>query len=645
VSLSFPLLVFAGLSLATLLWVLLAFGLLTIGLYLLKLRRRRVEVPFLPLWESLLVQRQASALRSRLQRLLSLLLSLLLVGALVFALGDPRSEKESKGGRSLVVLVDVSASMGQLEGQRSRLSVAQARVEEWLLSLSGADQLLLVELGARPRPVEAFTNDRARLREGLAKLRVLDVSSDLGAGLRLARDALRGRPQAEIILVSDGAHESFPEPLAKLPKLSFESVAKKQDKPQGNLSITGFSARRYPSARDRFEILVQIENSPVSSAEVELSIHAATEQGDRGPLLDVQRLTLSQGESFYRTYDDLDRGEEGLIAEVRRVDGGNEPFTADNIARTLLAPLSPIRVLVVGGANNFLEAALLVDSGLIVERASASDYPPRGRFDVTIFDGVFPRRDPKTGPALYLGAPDEGGEYPVKVDARLTLFGFDTWKKDSAVFRLIDPYNVQVLEGHALVPGGDDVVLAKSGKNPILISGERPEGRFLALGFKPTKSDFVLRAVWPLFILNVLEELSPRDPGETLLGLQTGRLVRAPAPVHTGRAILRGPQTGPGEIQERSVFVDEGRVAFFGQGSGFYEVISEGKSTRFSASLLSDAESRLPPQEELKIPGTTVGEVGGMVPRAEREPWVWLLLIVAGVSFVEWWTYHRRLTV
>jgi hypothetical protein len=623
----------------------LAFGLLTIGLYLLKLRRRRVEVPFLPLWESLLIQRKASALRSRLQRLFSLLLSLLLVGALVFALGDPRREEESKSGRSLVVLVDVSASMGQKEEELSRLSVARKRVEEWLLSLGTADQMLLVEMGARPRPMEAFTNDRGRLSEALEKLRVLDVSSDLEAGLKLARDALRGRPKAEIIVVSDGAHEPLPDSLSELPKISFESVAKRRDTPEGNLSITGFSARRYPSARDRFEVLVQIENAALSDAEVELSIHAATEEGARGALLDVRRLSLSPGERFYRTYEDLDRAEEGLVCEVRRIDGGNEPFTADNIARTLLAPLSPIRVLVVGGANNFLEAALLVDSGLIVERASASEYPPKGRFDVTIFDGVFPPRDPKTGAAFYLGTPQEGDEYPIEIGAELSLFGFDTWKKDSTVFRLIDPYNVQVLEGRALVPGNSDLVLAKSGKNPILVSGLRPEGRFIALGFQPTKSDFVMRAVWPLFVLNVLEELSPRDQGEILLGLSTGRLVRAPAPVDSGKAILRGPETGERKPDERSAFVDQGRVAFFGQESGFYEVLARGKRTRFAASLLSDAESRLVPQQELKIPGVTVGEVGGMEPRAERDPWVWLLLIVAGVSFVEWWAYHRRLTV
>lgn len=644
-SLPTPLFVFAGLPLATLLGLFAIFGLLTLGLYLLKLRRRRVEVPFLPLWESFLVERKASALRSQLQRLFSLILSLLLVLALVLALGDPREERQSEGGRSLLVLIDVSASMGQKEGDRTRLALAKERAEQWFSSLGQGDRLLLVELGARPRPVEAFTSEKQRLIDAISGLRVLDVSADLEAGLRLARDALRGLPNPEIILVSDGAHEPLHGDFSDLPKLSYEPVAKTQKEQEGNLSVTGFSARRYPTAQDRFEVLVQIESLGMKDAAVELSIHAARPDGKKGPLLDVQSLSLADGETIFRTYDDLDHAEEGLIAEVRRVDGKEEAFLADNVARTLLAPLKPLRVLVVGGANNFLEAALLIDETLIVERVSAPQYPAQGSFDLTIFDGVFPKRDSATGPALYLGVPKEGDDYPVELGKDLSLFGFDTWKKDSGVFRSIDPYNVQVLSGQALKPIEGDLVLAKSGNDPIMVSGQRSNGSFIALGFDPTKSDFVMRAVWPLFVSNVLEEMSPRRAGDTLLGLRTGTFVRAMAPVDHGRALVRGPFTGGGPVGELSTLVDEGRVSFFGQEAGFYDVVSDGQQSRFSASLLSAAESRLLPREELEIAGKKAGAVTGMEPRKEREPWVWLLLGVGVISFIEWWTYHRRWTL
>ena len=80
-------------------------------LYMLKLRRRVVAVPFSPLWERILRDKEATSLFSKLKRLLSLLLQLALLALLVLALGDPRAAESLIKGRTVVVLVDASASM------------------------------------------------------------------------------------------------------------------------------------------------------------------------------------------------------------------------------------------------------------------------------------------------------------------------------------------------------------------------------------------------------------------------------------------------------------------------------------------------------------------------------------------------------
>src|SRR5947208_2732977 len=86
-------------------------GAVVVGLYILKLRRRPVPVPFSPLWTRVLRDKEATSLFSRLKRLWSLLLQLILLALLVWALGDPRTAVEQVKGRNLVVLVDTSASM------------------------------------------------------------------------------------------------------------------------------------------------------------------------------------------------------------------------------------------------------------------------------------------------------------------------------------------------------------------------------------------------------------------------------------------------------------------------------------------------------------------------------------------------------
>ena len=99
-----------GLPLAQLLTVLGAGAALLTVLYVLKQQRRRVEVPFSRLWQKVLNQSDATSLWRKLLRWLSLLIQLILLALLAFALGDPRLGR-SKVGRSLVLLIDASASM------------------------------------------------------------------------------------------------------------------------------------------------------------------------------------------------------------------------------------------------------------------------------------------------------------------------------------------------------------------------------------------------------------------------------------------------------------------------------------------------------------------------------------------------------
>src|SRR3954447_14089769 len=81
------------------------------GLYLLKLRRRPVVVPFAPLWAPHAGERRSEQWARRLRRWLSLALQAALFGLILLAAADPRPPAADRAGRSLVVLIDRSASM------------------------------------------------------------------------------------------------------------------------------------------------------------------------------------------------------------------------------------------------------------------------------------------------------------------------------------------------------------------------------------------------------------------------------------------------------------------------------------------------------------------------------------------------------
>src|SRR5687767_8481850 len=100
-----------GIATSTLLSAGAALAAVVVIFYILKLKRRPVPVPFSPLWQRILRDKEATTLFSQLKRLLSLLLQLALIALLLLALGDPRPAVAVSEGRHLVVLVDASASM------------------------------------------------------------------------------------------------------------------------------------------------------------------------------------------------------------------------------------------------------------------------------------------------------------------------------------------------------------------------------------------------------------------------------------------------------------------------------------------------------------------------------------------------------
>src|SRR5687767_818289 len=135
---------FAFLSIAQVAGIFAAVAVFATALYILKLRRRTVPVPFSKLWEKILRDKEATSLFASLKRLLSLLVQLGVLALLAIALGDPPAEAlVTKGGKNLVVLVDASASMQATDVGTSRLASAKDEVKKVIRGLGGSDRMLV----------------------------------------------------------------------------------------------------------------------------------------------------------------------------------------------------------------------------------------------------------------------------------------------------------------------------------------------------------------------------------------------------------------------------------------------------------------------------------------------------------------------
>src|SRR5690606_13663620 len=80
-------------------------------LYLLKQRRRHVQVSTLLFWDKVLRDEHSVTSMTRLRKLLSLLIQLLIIALLTLALARPTLSKDLLGARRVVILLDTSASM------------------------------------------------------------------------------------------------------------------------------------------------------------------------------------------------------------------------------------------------------------------------------------------------------------------------------------------------------------------------------------------------------------------------------------------------------------------------------------------------------------------------------------------------------
>ena len=620
---------FAGLPFATLAAVFGGVAALTTVLYILKLRRRPVAVPFARIWDSVLRDRESSRLFSELKRWLSLLLQLVLVALMVFALGDPRLGFGRTDGKNVIVLVDASASMKAVDESPSRLEAAKVQLRKLVRGLGVADRALIVEMTMLPTPRSTLSGEAAELEAGIDRVRAVDTPADLERALGFALDALRGLPRGEIVLATDGAlnvPEGFD--LRSVP-LRLLSVGKSDT----NLAITEFSARRYPLDKSRVEVMLEITNTNDRAAAVELTL-----LGD-GAVIDVNRLQLGPNERLPRFYPDISGASKKL--EARLVASGvSDALPADDRAYALMPERRRARVLVVSPGNTYLEAALLLDEYLDVTYLQPKQYPPKERFDVTIFDGVAPAPAEQSGSLLYLNPPAAGS--PLKIEREIRDFGFDVWDRKHPIVRFTALGDVQVAKGSRLTPEREDKVIGASDLGPILVAGNRAGRRVVVLGFDPRDSDLVLRPAWPLFLLGTIDYFIEEDSGY-LSSFRTGQSWRIPAPSGSDQAELKTPRGATVRVS-----VKEGRAAYFGDAAGFYTLTAMGPEPsvhEFAANLADPDESRIAPKKALKVGKTesTKPEIGA--PGVRRRLWAYLLLGVALISALEWFTYHRRVTV
>ena len=666
-------------------WIALGAGALAVSAYIIKMRRRRFEVPFARLWKRVLEQKDANALWKQLKRLISLLLILLILALVLFAALDPTLGAVSREARSVVVLLDASASMKAMDGdeggKKSRLDAAKERTKALIDSMGGGDLALIMKVDGQATPMSRFSNDGPMLDKIVDGIQASDTPADLTRALGAAADALRDRPNPLIVLVSDGA---FPEqqlglvtwtktgePVPADPKAAkntamwnaknlasvdlsnvdvrYLPVGKRSD----NVGIIAFNVRRYIANKAAYEVYVEIQNFGTEPAHRRLKISNGSNP------VDTQILDLAPGQRIHKIYAKLPASDDNkLRASLQAMEGagGSDVFPLDDEAYALLPARKKQKVLMVTTDNLFLEGALLVYDNIDPNKITPAEYDAKPTLadgmDVVIFDDFTPTVLPMPPASLMFFHPT-GENSPFKIVGESSSPHITEIDEGHPVMRWITMADVNMDKSQvfSIDPKKGDSTLAYYVRDSIIVAKRDGKRKMLAFGFALQSAsgvtDLPMRVAFPMLLVNALDWFAG-DTTDLLTTYATGQRQRVPLDGVVGatEAEVKGPD---GTTTHTPVL--DGLATFYGAQVGYYDLAAkttEGKTLaqiELAANLASTTESDIAPSTELTLGGKKLEAPEAFAVTRSQKLWIYLILLAMGLIIVEWVTYHRRITV
>jgi hypothetical protein len=626
---------FVGMEMSTLLTLAGLTAAAVTVLYILKLRKRRIEVPFSPLWREILLEhKQQSDLWRRFRRLLSWLLHLIMAALLAFALADPHLENEVVEGRHILLLVDSSASMGatDVSGGADRLDVAKKRAHEILETMGPDDRVMLVNFNNQVQPLSPFVSEPSLLEQPLRDIRLAATGTEFTQAVSFAADSLRDESNGELVIITDGAGVA---------KDAFKDVdfgdqttvrQLKVGESLGNIAVTAFNVRRYLANKQDFELFLKIQSYFDRSVSAEVQIYA----DDR--LVDTKPITLTAGEVYQKFYPSQAVSGERLEARVKLTSAdARDVFPLDDRAYALLPEVQSARVEVVTEGNLYLEGPLLLNPNLEVTRTDPADWKAEpGKFDAVFLDRFTPQI-PDQGDYFFI---DPSGEFsPWEVRSAIADPIITQVRKTHPLMRWITLKDVNIGSASKLKMTRKDTVVASSALGAaILFTRIEGDRRLAGLSFDVRNSDFPLRVAFPVMLLNVIDWFGG-DEGSLVESYKTGETWSIPLQGDAPVATVTDPAG-----RSTDVPTYEGAAVVYGIDTGFYTIKTPQETLRVAANLVNPTESAIAPSDLEFGTKDTVRDASTLI-FDRSELWVWAVLALMLLLMLEWATYNRRITV
>jgi len=597
-----------------------------LGLYFLKIRRRKVTVPSLLLWEELVRAERLARPFDKFRRNILLWLQLLLLLLVTLAFARPAIFGTGSAGRSVVMVLDTSASMAATDERPTRLGRAVRMARAELDSLGPSDEATIVLAGPRAEVVAPFSRDLPALRGALDQVQVAGSRAHLREGVQLALSLARSRPDSEVLIYSDGGHGS----LADLPVGEIPVAWRKVGSDAGNAGILAVDLRASPSSELDRQLFVTVQRFGAGTAEATVQVFL------KDQLVGLRNATLEdKAESLVFEIPGATAGE--LRVEL---DADDDHLPLDDRAFAIVEPVRKRRVGLVGG-DRLTARVLSKDPRVDLERIRPDDLTREALDDLDAVVLSEPVSVDLTGVSVAYLRPQAGG--PATLGQGIERPEVLGWRRTHPLLRFVTLEGVVISEAFTVEDQGGLAPVADSTAGPLILAGERGSARVVQVAFDPLRTDLPLRVAWPVLVLNTVGWLTERRAG-----VEHGHVVsagdpwlrRVPDDVQADQVQV----TGPDDFAPRSSLSDRLLRVQDTTRLGIYKVKYGDGRARFAVNLQAAEESDLIPPTSLDVGSAARA---GAQPRAATvggptEIWRYILLFGLIVLGVEWWVWSRR---
>ncbi|MHC4502749.1 MAG: vWA domain-containing protein [Planctomycetota bacterium] len=547
-------------------------------LYLFRRKPKKLKVSTLLFFKSLAKEHQESAWLRRLKRLLSFLLSAAVIAFATMALARLVISPPTGSLKSVVILVDRSASMAARDEKGvTRLEEAKALVRERLAGLPGGVSVSVMTYDARPEILLPRSLDRRDAERALASISVRPIEGDVEGALALARRVAALEAPSGIWHATDNdphhqdtkgtkeASHGESGPLGDLGALVVEVVDVSLASPT-NVGITAFQLRRLPLERARFEAFVQIHGASKEPVETQLEVRLD------GTLVSVRRMTLEPGgrERLLVPVEGAAGPSDGGKTLSLRVSAEGDCLAIDDEVHARIPEVSATKVLWISPEPDpFVQLALTSlgdESDIEILHGGPDAWPPprspngggqESAVDVAIFDGWLPEDWPKEGAIIVMNPPRAAGPVrAVRLESEgLPLTAIRPVDERHPVLYGVATSRVELTQTAVLESDGPLEPLWVGPSGPVLAAGDVRGQRIVVMAFEPGRSERLpLMASFPLLVGNAIYWSAAAEAGggpADTLNHRTGELVACsggtitwsvPGPVETreSTAALRG---------------------------------------------------------------------------------------------------------